>query len=67
MRYIFLQTKLLEAILMKDYGGEEDSLLGELQFAFVAFMVCVWWHVFPGKFIALVFSLIVDLADGAVT
>ncbi|RWW87156.1 hypothetical protein BHE74_00004037, partial [Ensete ventricosum] len=32
-------TKLLEAILMKDYGGEEDSLLGELQFAFVAFMM----------------------------
>ncbi|XP_064985493.1 uncharacterized protein LOC135625095 isoform X1 [Musa acuminata AAA Group] len=33
------KTKLLEAILMKDYGGEEDSLLGELQFAFVAFMM----------------------------
>ncbi|URE47824.1 AAR2 protein [Musa troglodytarum] len=32
------KTNLLEAILMKDYGGEEDSLLGELQFAFVAFM-----------------------------
>lgn len=33
------QTRLLETILTKDYGGSEDLLLGELQFAFVAFMV----------------------------
>ena len=24
---------------MKDYGGSEDVLLGELQFAFIAFLV----------------------------
>ncbi|KAK0608505.1 hypothetical protein LWI29_031713 [Acer saccharum] len=31
------KTQLLESLLMKDYGGSEDSLLGELQFAFIAF------------------------------
>lgn len=33
------KTQLLETILMKDYGGEEDLLLGEIQFAFVAFLM----------------------------
>nr|XP_043617046.1 protein AAR2 homolog [Erigeron canadensis] len=33
------KTSLLESILMKDYGGAEDMLLGELQFAFVAFLM----------------------------
>ncbi|KAK1591004.1 hypothetical protein Q3G72_000652 [Acer saccharum] len=33
------KTQLLESLLMKDYGGSEDSLLGELQFAFVAFLM----------------------------
>ncbi|TXG72597.1 hypothetical protein EZV62_001176 [Acer yangbiense] len=33
------KTQLLESLLMKDYGGSEDSLLGELQFAFIAFLM----------------------------
>lgn len=33
------QTQLLETVLAKGYGGFEDLLLGELQFAFVAFLV----------------------------
>ncbi|XP_059643332.1 uncharacterized protein LOC132285182 [Cornus florida] len=33
------KTQLLESILMKDYGGDEDLLLGELQFAFIAFLM----------------------------
>lgn len=33
------KTNLLESILMKDYGGVEDLLLAELQFAFVAFLM----------------------------
>ncbi|ONK81457.1 uncharacterized protein A4U43_C01F29290 [Asparagus officinalis] len=33
------KTKLLEAILMKDFRGDEDLLLGELQFSFIAFMM----------------------------
>ncbi|XP_071698277.1 uncharacterized protein [Rutidosis leptorrhynchoides] len=33
------KTNLLESILTKDYGGDEDLLLGELQFAFVAFLM----------------------------
>ncbi|XP_073000009.1 uncharacterized protein [Typha latifolia] len=33
------KTKLLETILIKEYGGAEDLLLGELQFAFIAFMM----------------------------
>ncbi|CAL1413417.1 unnamed protein product [Linum trigynum] len=33
------KTELLEDILMKDYGGKEDVLLGELQFAYVAFLM----------------------------
>lgn len=33
------KTQLLETLLAKDYGGFEDSLLGELQFAFVAFLM----------------------------
>ncbi|XP_052197837.1 uncharacterized protein LOC127804839 [Diospyros lotus] len=33
------KTKLLESILMKDYGLSEDLILGELQFAFVAFLM----------------------------
>ncbi|KAK7818945.1 protein aar2 like protein [Quercus suber] len=35
------KTQLLESLLIKDYGGLEDLLLGELQFAFIAFFVCV--------------------------
>lgn len=33
------KTSLLESILMKDYGGAEDLLLGELQFSFIAFLM----------------------------
>ncbi|XP_031474511.1 uncharacterized protein LOC116246788 [Nymphaea colorata] len=33
------KTKLLESILFKDFGGAEDMLLGELQFAFIAFLM----------------------------
>lgn len=33
------KTQMLETILTKQYGGSEDSLLGELQFAFVAFLM----------------------------
>ncbi|XP_030942791.1 protein AAR2 homolog isoform X2 [Quercus lobata] len=32
------KTQLLESLLIKDYGGSEDVLLGELQFAFIAFL-----------------------------
>ncbi|TKY56741.1 AAR protein [Spatholobus suberectus] len=33
------KTQLLETLLAKDYGGSEDLLLGELQFAFVSFLM----------------------------
>lgn len=33
------KTELLETLLVKDYGGSEESLLGELQFAFIAFLM----------------------------
>ncbi|KAK9115803.1 hypothetical protein Sjap_014750 [Stephania japonica] len=33
------KTQFLETILTKEYGGEEDLLLGELQFAFIAFLM----------------------------
>ncbi|KAF5457500.1 hypothetical protein F2P56_021599 [Juglans regia] len=33
------KTQLLETLLIKDYGGSEDVLLGELQFAFIAFLM----------------------------
>ncbi|KAI3768168.1 hypothetical protein L2E82_18624 [Cichorium intybus] len=33
------KTSLLENILMKEYKGDEDLLLAELQFAFVAFLM----------------------------
>ncbi|OVA18777.1 A1 cistron-splicing factor [Macleaya cordata] len=33
------KTQLLETILLKDYGGSEDLLLGELQFSFIAFLM----------------------------
>ncbi|KAK9266016.1 hypothetical protein L1049_010753 [Liquidambar formosana] len=33
------KSQLLESILIKDYGGAEDLLLGELQFSFIAFMM----------------------------
>ncbi|XP_078177334.1 AAR2 protein family [Carex rostrata] len=33
------KTNLLESILSGDYGGQEDLLLGELQFSFIAFMM----------------------------
>ncbi|KAL1811567.1 hypothetical protein ACET3Z_021632 [Daucus carota] len=33
------KTQLLEEILTKEFGGAEDLLLGELQFAFIAFLM----------------------------
>ncbi|XP_062225142.1 uncharacterized protein LOC133923877 [Phragmites australis] len=33
------KTSLLESVLAKNYQGQEDILLGELQFAFIAFMM----------------------------
>ncbi|KAG9448969.1 hypothetical protein H6P81_008934 [Aristolochia fimbriata] len=33
------KTQLLETILMKNFGGQEDLILGELQFAFIAFLM----------------------------
>ncbi|KAM3393488.1 hypothetical protein ACQJBY_014289 [Aegilops geniculata] len=33
------RTSLLETILAKNYQGQEDLLLGELQFSFIAFMM----------------------------
>ncbi|KAH1108351.1 hypothetical protein J1N35_012119 [Gossypium stocksii] len=33
------KTELLDTLLVKDYGGSEESLLGELQFAFIAFLM----------------------------
>ncbi|CAJ2653164.1 unnamed protein product [Trifolium pratense] len=33
------KTQLLETLLEKNYGGSEDLLLGELQFAFIAFLM----------------------------
>ncbi|KDP22655.1 hypothetical protein JCGZ_02497 [Jatropha curcas] len=33
------KTELLESLLIKDYGGSEDLLLGELQFAYIAFLM----------------------------
>ncbi|KAK9950951.1 hypothetical protein M0R45_006414 [Rubus argutus] len=33
------KTQLLESVLLEDYGGSEDMLLGELQFAFIAFLM----------------------------
>ncbi|KAG5052955.1 hypothetical protein JHK87_005153 [Glycine soja] len=33
------KTQLLETLLAKDYGDSEDLLLGELQFAFIAFLM----------------------------
>ncbi|KAM6567104.1 hypothetical protein CsatA_026232 [Cannabis sativa] len=33
------KTHLLESLLVKEYGGSEDLLLGELQFAFIAFVM----------------------------
>ncbi|CAK7344089.1 unnamed protein product [Dovyalis caffra] len=33
------KTELLESVLMKDYGGSEDLLLGELQFSYIAFLM----------------------------
>ncbi|KAM4087771.1 hypothetical protein ACB094_07G021000 [Castanea mollissima] len=33
------KTQLLESLLIKDYGSSEDVLLGELQFAFIAFLM----------------------------
>ncbi|XP_031259439.1 protein AAR2 homolog [Pistacia vera] len=33
------KTQLLESLLIKEYGGSEDSLLGELQFAFISFLM----------------------------
>lgn len=33
------KTHLLETVFMKEYGGDEDALLAELQFAFIAFLM----------------------------
>lgn len=33
------KTQLLENLLMKEYGGTEDLILAELQFAFIAFLM----------------------------
>ncbi|GAB2288941.1 hypothetical protein Dimus_023247 [Dionaea muscipula] len=33
------KTHLLESLLMTEYGGNEDRLLGELQFAYIAFLM----------------------------
>ncbi|KAJ7964520.1 AAR2 protein family [Quillaja saponaria] len=33
------KTQLLETLLAKEYGGSEELLLGELQFAFIAFLM----------------------------
>ncbi|KAM5558141.1 protein AAR2 [Rosa sericea] len=33
------KTQLLESVLQKEYNGSEDMLLGELQFAFIAFLM----------------------------
>ncbi|MED6132388.1 hypothetical protein PIB30_018590 [Stylosanthes scabra] len=33
------KTQLLETLLAKEYGGSEDLLLGEVQFAFIAFLM----------------------------
>ncbi|GAB4827957.1 hypothetical protein Ancab_034842 [Ancistrocladus abbreviatus] len=33
------KTQLLESVLTKEYEGVEDRLLGELQFAFIAFLM----------------------------
>ncbi|XP_042001524.1 protein AAR2 homolog [Salvia splendens] len=33
------KTHLLETILIKEYGGDENALLAELQFAFIAFLM----------------------------
>uniref|UniRef100_A0A0D9W1Z8 AAR2 splicing factor homolog n=1 Tax=Leersia perrieri TaxID=77586 RepID=A0A0D9W1Z8_9ORYZ len=33
------KTSLLESVLSKNYQGQEDLLLGELQFSFIAFMM----------------------------
>ncbi|KAJ8761262.1 hypothetical protein K2173_001318 [Erythroxylum novogranatense] len=33
------KSELLESILTNDYGGSEDTLLGELQFAYIAFLM----------------------------
>ncbi|XP_019173146.1 PREDICTED: protein AAR2 homolog [Ipomoea nil] len=33
------KTQVLETIIAKEYGGNENSLLGELQFSFIAFLM----------------------------
>ncbi|KAH9739121.1 AAR2 protein family [Citrus sinensis] len=33
------KKELLESLITKNYGGSEDTLLGELQFAFIAFLM----------------------------
>ncbi|CAL2248388.1 unnamed protein product [Prunus armeniaca] len=33
------KTQLLESVLLEDYGGSEDLLLAELQFAYIAFLM----------------------------
>ncbi len=36
-----MQSEQLESVLKNLYGGEEDLLLGEVQFAFISFLVYV--------------------------
>lgn len=33
------KTQLLESLLVQEFGGDEDLLLGELQFSFIAFLM----------------------------
>jgi len=60
---------LLETLLAKDYGGSEDLLLGELQFAFVAFLVLWTKHSFFINLVDFVQSNVTfcNGADGAIT
>ena len=63
------QTQLLETLLAKDYGDSEDLLLGELQFAFIAFLVLLTKHNFFIHFVDFVQSNVTfcDGSDGAIT
>lgn len=35
-----MQSQELESVLRNSFGGAEDLMLGELQFSFIAFLVC---------------------------
>lgn len=63
-----VQTQLLESLLIKDYGSSEDVLLGELQFAFIAFLVCVdLYKTFFMLKLLLGFMTSENSADGTIT